>query len=48
VRGSDKDTVVFAAMALSHYIETQTGWSIKKFVRAATAPCCRLVPAAKS
>src|SRR4051812_12280097 len=28
-------TVVFAAMAVSHYIETQTGWSIKKFVRAA-------------
>jgi hypothetical protein len=27
-------TVVFAAMAVSHYIETQTGWSIKKFVRA--------------
>jgi len=26
-------TVVFAAMAVSHYIETQTGWSIKKFVR---------------
>jgi hypothetical protein len=22
-------------MALSHYIETQTGWSIKKFVRIA-------------
>jgi hypothetical protein len=28
-------TIVFAAMALSHYIETQTGWSIKKFVRTA-------------
>ncbi|WP_454786493.1 IS1634 family transposase [Mycobacterium antarcticum] len=28
-------TVVFAAMAVSHYIETQTGWSIKKFVRTA-------------
>lgn len=26
-------TIVFAAMAVSHYIETQTGWSIKKFVR---------------
>jgi hypothetical protein len=25
-------TIVFAAMAVSHYIETQTGWSIKKFV----------------
>jgi Transposase DDE domain len=28
-------TVVFAAMALSHWIEHQTGWSIKKFVRTA-------------
>ena len=28
-------TVVFAALALSHWIETQTGWSIKKFVRTA-------------
>jgi hypothetical protein len=26
---------VFAAMAVSHCIETQTGWSIKKFVRTA-------------
>ena len=26
---------VVAAMAVSHYIETQTGWSIKKFVRTA-------------
>ena len=26
-------TVVFAAMAVSHYIETQTGWCIKKFVQ---------------
>jgi hypothetical protein len=24
---------VFAAMAVSHYIEHRTGWSIKKFVR---------------
>jgi hypothetical protein len=24
--------VVFAAMAVSHWIEHQTGWSIKKFV----------------
>jgi hypothetical protein len=23
-------TIVFAAMAVSHYIETQTGWSIKR------------------
>jgi hypothetical protein len=28
-------TVVFAAMAVSHWIERQTGWSIKKFVRTA-------------
>jgi hypothetical protein len=28
-------SVVFAAMAVSHRIETQTGWSIKKFVRTA-------------
>ncbi|MEZ0350360.1 IS1634 family transposase [Mycobacterium sp. pR1184] len=28
-------TIVFAAMAVSHYIETRTGWSIKKFVRTA-------------
>jgi transposase len=28
-------TVVFAAMAVSHYIEHQTGWSIKRFVRTA-------------
>ena len=28
-------TVVFAALAVSHFIETQTGWSIKKFVRSA-------------
>jgi hypothetical protein len=28
-------TVVFAAMATSHWIEHQTGWSIKKFVRTA-------------
>jgi len=27
--------VVFAAMAVSHWIEHQTGWSIKKFVRSA-------------
>jgi transposase len=26
-------TIVFAAMAVSHYIEHQTGWSIKRFVR---------------
>lgn len=25
-------TIVFAAMAVSHWIETTTGWSIKKFV----------------
>lgn len=28
-------TVVFAALAVSHWIEQQTGWSIKKFVRTA-------------
>jgi hypothetical protein len=27
--------MVFAAMAVSHWIEHQTGWSIKKFVRTA-------------
>jgi hypothetical protein len=27
--------VVFAAMAVSHWIEHQTGWSIKKVVRTA-------------
>ena len=26
-------TIVFAALAVSHWIERQTGWSIKKFVR---------------
>jgi len=26
--------IVFAALAVSHWIETQTGWSIKRFVRA--------------
>jgi hypothetical protein len=26
---------VFAALIVSHYIEHQTGWSIKKFVRTA-------------
>ena len=33
-------TIVFAALAVSHWIETTTGWSIRKFVRppAATAP----------
>ncbi len=28
-------------MAVSHHIETQTGWSIKKFVR--TARCYRTI-----
>jgi Transposase DDE domain len=28
-------TIVFAAMAVSHFIEHQTGWSIKRFVRTA-------------
>ena len=26
-------TIVFAALAISHWIETTTDWSIKKFVR---------------
>jgi hypothetical protein len=26
---------VFAALAVSHWIEIQTGWSIRKFVRTA-------------
>lgn len=34
-------TIVFAAMAVSHYIETETCWSIKKFVR--TLRRCRTV-----
>ncbi len=28
-------TIVFAVMALTHWIEHRTGWSIKKFVRTA-------------
>jgi hypothetical protein len=28
-------TIVFAALAVTHWIERQTGWSIKKFVRSA-------------
>jgi hypothetical protein len=34
-------TIVFAALAVSNWIEHQTGWSIKKFVRppGPTAPC---------
>jgi hypothetical protein len=28
-------TIVFAALAVSHWIQHQTGWSIKKFVRTA-------------
>ena len=28
-------TIVFAALAVIHWIEHQTGWSIKKFVRTA-------------
>jgi hypothetical protein len=28
-------TTVFAALAVTHWIEHQTGWSIKKFVRTA-------------
>jgi transposase len=34
-------TIVFAALAVSNWIEHQTGWSIKKFVPppATTVPC---------
>jgi hypothetical protein len=32
---------VFAALGVSHWIERQTGWSIKKFVR--TTRCYRTV-----
>jgi hypothetical protein len=28
-------TIVLAALAVSHWIETTTGWSIRKFVRTA-------------
>jgi hypothetical protein len=28
-------SIVVAAMAVSHYVEIQTGWSLKKFVRTA-------------
>jgi hypothetical protein len=28
-------TIVFAALAVSHWIEAETGWSIKEFVRTA-------------
>ena len=34
-------TIVFAALAVSRWIETQTGWSIRKFVR--TARRCRTI-----
>ena len=34
-------TIVFAALAVSHWLEHQTGWSNKKFVR--TARCYRTV-----
>ena len=39
--------IVVAAMAVSHYIETQTGWSIKKFVRASRYRTVKLKPATK-
>jgi hypothetical protein len=28
-------SIVFAAMAVSHWVEHQSGWSVKKFVRTA-------------
>ena len=34
-------TVVFAALAVSRWIEAQTGWSIRKFVR--TARRCQTI-----
>ena len=34
-------TVVFAALAVSRWIEAQTGWSIRKFVK--TARRCRTI-----
>ena len=34
-------TIVFAALAVSHWIEATTGWSIRKFVR--TAHCYRTI-----
>jgi len=34
-------TVAFAALAVSRWIEAQTGWSIRKFVR--TARRCRTI-----
>jgi len=34
-------TIVFAALAVSRWIEKQTGWSIRKFVR--TARCYRTI-----
>lgn len=32
-------TIVFAALAVSRWIEAQTGWSIRKFVRTARRYC---------
>lgn len=32
-------TIVFAALAITRYIEATTGWSIKKFVRTARRYC---------
>ena len=34
-------TIVFAALAVSRWIENRTGWSIRKFVR--TARRCRTI-----
>ncbi len=33
--GFGEITIVFAAMAVSHWIEHQTGWTITRFVRTA-------------
>jgi hypothetical protein len=32
-------TILFAALEVSHWIEHQTGWGIKKLVRAARRYC---------
>jgi hypothetical protein len=40
-------SIVSAAMAVSHYIETQTSWSIKKFVRTARRYCTMQVEAGR-
>ena len=36
-------TIVFAALAVSRWIEQATGWSIKKFVKTARRYCYRTI-----